>query len=339
MGLAMDELWSIDPAFVPAKFAAAFGPALAGMLWRSFHTETICALRRPAPTVERRCSNNAAAALCNSELSSENRRGTVLKRTTRTVAIIAALTILSAGAASSTELKVLSGGAMRAAVKELAGSFEASSGHKLVIEYGTVAKVAEKVMGDDRIDVAILTQPFFDQLVSTGKIVRGTTAQLARVPIGVAVRQGTPKPDISSVETFKRALLDAKLITYGDPGMGDAAGVHVARILEALGLSGEMRQKTRLISPSPGQGGAQFLTGLFQRGETELVMAPISVLMESQGGEIVGLLPAELQSADLVFFAAMPWSCRQPFEAKTLIDFLAGAAANSVYRMKGMDPG
>ena len=116
MGLAMDELWSIDPAFVPAKFAAAFGPALAGMLWRSFHTETICALRRPAPTVERRCSNNAAAALCNSELSSENRRGTVLKRTTRTVAIIAALTILSAGAASSTELKVLSGGADRKSV-------------------------------------------------------------------------------------------------------------------------------------------------------------------------------------------------------------------------------
>jgi molybdate transport system substrate-binding protein len=253
--------------------------------------------------------------------------------------MIAALAIFSASAASAAELKVLSGGAMRAAIQELAATFATSSGHKLVIEYGTVAKVAEKVASDDPIDVAILTQPFFDQLVSTGKMVGGTTAQLARVLIGVAVRQGTPKPDISSVEEFKRALLDAKVITYGDPGIGDAAGVHVARIVEALGLSGEMRQRTRLISPSPGQSGAQFLTGLFQRGETEVVMAPISVLMESHGGEIVGLLPAELQAPDLVFLAAMPSTCRQPFEAKTLIDFLTGASAKSVYRVKGMDPG
>lgn len=100
-----------------------------------------------------------------------------------------------------------------------------------------------------------------------------------------------------------------------------------------------MRPKTRLISPPPGQSGAQFLTGLFQRSETEVAMAPISVLMESHGGEIVGLLPAELQSPDLVFFAAIPSICRQPIEAKTLIDFLTGAAARSVYRMKGMDPG
>lgn len=77
----------------------------------------------------------------------------------------------------------------------------------------------------------------------------------------------------------------------------------MARVVEALGLLGEMRLKTRLISPSPGQSGAQFVTGLFQPGETELVMAPISVLMESQGGEIVGLPPTELQVPDLVFFA------------------------------------
>jgi molybdate transport system substrate-binding protein len=289
--------------------------------------------------VERRYSNSAAAGRGNSEFASENRRGTVPKRTTRTVSNIAALAILCAGGASAAELKVLSGGAMRAAVQELAGTFETSSGHKLVIEYGTVAKVAEKVARDDPIDVAILTQPFFDQLVSSGKMVGGTTAQLARVPIGVAVRHGTPTPDISSVAAFKRALLDATLITYGDPGMGDAAGVHMARIMEALGLSGELRPKTRLISPSPGQSGAQYLTGLFQRGETEVVMAPISVLMESQGGEIVGLLPAELQAPDLVFFAAMAWTCQQPFEAKTLINVLIGAPAKSVYRMKGMDPG
>lgn len=222
----MDHLRSVDPAFVPANFAAAFGAALAGVLWRGFHTETMCTLARPATTMERRY-NIAAVARCNSEISSENRRGMVLKRRTRTVAMIAALAILSAGAASAAELKVLSGGAMRAAIQELAATFATSSGHKLVIEYGTVAKVAEKVKNGDPIDVAILTQPFLDQLVSTGKMIGGTTALLARVPIGVAVRQGTPKPDISSVEAVKRVLLDAKVITYGDPEMGDAAGVHM----------------------------------------------------------------------------------------------------------------
>src|SRR5262245_6911930 len=156
--------------------------------------------------------------------------------TANIAAFIAALAILFTSPASAAELKVLSGGAMRAAVQELVGTFEASSGHKLLIEYGTVAKVAEKVMGDDPIDLALLTQPFLDQLVSTGKMVAGTMAQLARVPIGMAVRQGTPKPDISSIEAFKRALLRAKFITYGDPGMGDAAGVHLARTMETLGL-------------------------------------------------------------------------------------------------------
>jgi hypothetical protein len=229
MGFAMDDLRSVDPAFLPAKVAAAFGPALAGMLSHGFHAEAMSALERPAPTVERQCGNGAAAARCNPEFL-ENRRGTVLKRTTRTIAMIAALATLSAGAASAAELKMLSGGAMRAAIQELAATFATSSGHKLVIEYGTVAKVAEKVMGDDPIEVAILTQPFLGQLVSTGKMVGGTTAQLARVPIGVSVRQGTPKRDIRSVEAFKRALLDAKVITYGDPGVGDAAGVHMGMV-------------------------------------------------------------------------------------------------------------
>jgi len=162
---------------------------------------------------------------------------------------------------------------MRAAVQELAGFFETSSGLKLVIEYGTVAKVAEKVTGDDPIDVAILTKPFLDELVRAGKMAGGTAAQLARVPIGLAVRQGAPKPDIKTVEAFKKTLLDAKFITHGDPSIGDDAGVHMAKTLETLGLASETRPKTRLISPPPGQSGAQFLTGLFQRGETEVAMA------------------------------------------------------------------
>jgi molybdate transport system substrate-binding protein len=137
----------------------------------------------------------------------------------------------------------------------------------------------------------------------------------------------------------KKTLLDAKVITYGDPVMGDAAGVHMAKVMETLGLAAEMKPKTHLISPPPGQSGAQFLTGMFHRGETEVAVAPISVLMEAQGIDIIGLLPAKLQTPDLVFFAGTPRTCRQPAEAKAFIDFLAGEAAKPVYTAKGMEPG
>ena len=227
---------------------------------------------------------------------------------------------------------------MLGAVRELGGSFEASSGHKLVIEYGTVGKIADRVAGDDPIDVAILTAPFFDKLVRAGKMVGSTTGHIARVPIGLAVRQGASKPDISSVEAFRKTLLDAKFITYSDPGTGDAAGVHMVKIIQTLGLAGELQPKTRLISPPQGQTGAQFLTGLFERNETEVAMAPISVLLETRGGEIVGTIPAELQAPDLVYFAGTPWTCRQPVEAKAFIVFLMGRSAKGVYRAKGMDP-
>jgi molybdate transport system substrate-binding protein len=262
----------------------------------------------------------------------------VLRSTIGTIVISLVLAGMPAAAASAAELKVLISGAVFGAVRELAGTFEAFSGHKLVIEYATVGKIADRVVGDDPIDVAILTEPFFDKLVSAGKMVRSTTGPLVRVRIGLAVRQGAPKPDISSVDAFKKMLLDAKYITYSDPATGDAAGVHMTKIIQTLGLAGELEPKTRLISPLPGQTGAQFLTALFQRGETQVAMAPMSVLLETRGGEIVGTIPAELQAPDLVYFAGTPWTCRQPVEAKAFIDFLMGGAAKAVYRTKGMDP-
>jgi molybdate transport system substrate-binding protein len=113
----------------------------------------------------------------------------------------------------------------------------------------------------------------------------------------------------------------------------------MAKVIETLGLAGELAPKTRLISPASGQSGAQFLTGLFQRDETEVAIAPISVLLETRGSESVGTIPAELQAPDLVYFAGTPWTCRQPVEAKAFIDFLMGGSAKAVYRAKGMDPG
>ena len=130
---------------------------------------------------------------------------------------------------SAAEVKVLSAGAMRAVLQELAPAFETASGHKLKIEYATAGVVEQKVAADDEIDVAILTRPRVDKLVREAKIVGGTMKMLAIAQIRVAVKKGATKPDISSVEAFKRALLNAKSVAYADPATGATSGAHLAQ--------------------------------------------------------------------------------------------------------------
>jgi molybdate transport system substrate-binding protein len=253
-------------------------------------------------------------------------------------AILVLLAGLPAGAARAAEIKVLCSGAMRAVLEQLAPAFEKSSGHKLTIEYATAGKVEETVAADEAIDVAILTKPRVDKLVRAAKLVGGTTTVLARVPIGLAVKTGAPHPDISSVEAFKRALLNAKSIAYIDPASGATSGIHLAHALEKLGITAELKSKIRLVSPPAGQSSPR-VGEVVQRGEAEIGMQPISELMEVDGIDIVGPLPAELQSPDLIYIAGSPAASEQPLPAKALIDFLAAPAAALVYKTKGMEPG
>jgi molybdate transport system substrate-binding protein len=262
-----------------------------------------------------------------------------MSRTIRLFAVV--LGLLSGpllGQAAAAELKVLSAGAMRAVLEELGPAFEKSSGHKLKIEYATAGKVEEKVTADDAIDVAIATKPRVDKLVRVAKLVSGTTTTLASAPLGVAVKKGAAKPDISSVEAFKKALLNAKSIAYTDPASGGTSGIHLAQMIEKLGIANELKPKTKLVSSSPGQGSPRAGEAIL-RGEAELAMQPISELKEVEGVEVVGPLPAELQSPDLVYVAASPMIAEQPIAAKALIDFLAGPSAKAVYKAKGMEPG
>jgi len=194
------------------------------------------------------------------------------------------------------------------------------------------------VAADEAIDVAILTKPRGDKLVRVAKLVGGTTTILARVPIGLAVKKGAARPDISSVEAFKRTLLNAQSIAYIDPASGGTSGIHLAQVLEELGIAAELKPKIRLVSPPTGQSSAR-VGEVVQRGEAEIGMQPISELMEVDGIDVVGPLPADLQSPDLVFMAGSPAVSEQPLPAKALIDFLAAPATAQVYKAKGMEPG
>lgn len=255
--------------------------------------------------------------------------------------VVVALILLAhpmLGRAGAVELKVLSAGAMRGVLQQLAPAFEKSSGHRLVLDFATAGGVEQKVAADQAVDVAILTKPRVDKLVSSAKVIGGSTAVLARAPIGLAVKKGAPHPDIGSVEAFKRSLLAAKSIAYVDPASGGTSGIHLAQVLEKLGIAAELKPKIRPISASAGQASPRVGEAVL-RGDAEIGMQPISELMEVEGIEIVGPLPAELQSPDLVYVAGSPAVSEQPIAAKALIDFLAGPSAAPVYKAKGLEPG
>jgi molybdate transport system substrate-binding protein len=227
---------------------------------------------------------------------------------------------------------------MRASLQELAPEFEKTSGHKLKIEYGTAGAVEKKAGAEDaQYDVVIVTKPRMDKLVREAKIAGGTTAVLFRAPIAVAVKEGAPKPDISTDEKFKQALLNAKSIAYVDPASGGTSGIHIAKVLEKLGIAGQVKAKTKLVSASPGQGSPR-VGEVVVGGEAELGIQPISELNEVKGITVVGALPDDLQSPDLTYVAGSPMLSEQPVAAKALIDFLNGPRANEVYKSKGVQP-
>ena len=250
------------------------------------------------------------------------------------VAVVTLFAGLSGAAAGAAEIKVVSAIAMRAALQELAPAFEKASGHKLKIEYATAGKVEEKVAADEEIDVAILNKPRADKLVGKAKLVGGTAATVARVPIGVGVKKGAVKPDISSVDAFKKTLVSAKSIAYTDPASGGAHGIHMAQLVDKLGLAAELKPKTKLATPTPGKG----VDDLVAHGDAELGILPVSEFMDKAGVDVVGPLPAELQSPEFAFVAASPMVSEQPLPAKALIDFLGAPEAKAVYKAKGMEP-
>ena len=252
--------------------------------------------------------------------------------------ILAALVIGASSFAPvhAADIKLLSAGALRSLLQELAPDFEKTSGHHPILDFATAGGVEQRIASGEAIDVAILTEPRIKKLQGEGKIDKESIALIGRASIGLAVKKGAPRPDIGSVDAFKRTLLAAKSIAYTDPASGGTSGIHMTKIFEQLGIAAGLKPKLRPIS---GSAGAPPLVGeAVAKGEAEIGMQPISELMGIPGIEIVARLPAELQSPDLVYFAGVPTASAQPAPAKTLIDFLAGFEAAPIIKSKGLEP-
>jgi molybdate transport system substrate-binding protein len=241
---------------------------------------------------------------------------------------LAFMSVLAIGIATqAAEVKVLSAVPMRAVMEDLAPKFERASGHKLTISYGNLGTILQRVQAGESPDVVIIPRQGIEGLLVDGKASAGRVSDIARAGFGVAVRQGAIKPDISSPEAFKRALLAVQSITYGNPASGSASGAYFVKVLDRLGIADEMKSKT--VFPKSGASEA-----LVANGEAEFTVNHLVQLVGFAGIEVVGPLPPDLQGFDVYTAAILSKDGDAP---KTLIDFLRAPEAAAVIRAKGME--
>lgn len=243
-----------------------------------------------------------------------------------------AVAVVAAGApvgVQAAEIKVLTAGAFKEVLLAVVPEFEQETGHKVTVANDTIGALTRRIEGGEPFDVAVLTPRAVDELTGKGKFVEGTRTPLARVGVGVMVCDGAPKPDIGTVDGFKRALLAAKSIAYIDPASGGSSGIYVAGLLDKLGIADQLKTRTRLK-----HGG--HVADLIVSGEAELGIHQISEIVPVKDVTLVGPLPAEIQSYT-VYAAGLGAHARDSAAAKALIKALTGAGAAGALRSRGME--
>lgn len=244
-------------------------------------------------------------------------------------AVVVLAILLSLGSvADAAEIRVLSGGGLRSVLQELFPQFEPASGHTVINKFGISAQLGRAISEGEQCDVAILNDPLPEQLAKQGQLVPGTLTEIARVGIGVAIRSGAGKPDISTVGAFKSALLAAKSLSYAEQSQ---SGQYFAKLIERLGIAEAINSKATLMP-----GGAVAVVGPVARGEVEIAVSVISDILATEGVELLGPFPPELQTY-VVFTAGRSTSSKQPDAARTLINFLSSPEAASTIKAKGVE--
>lgn len=234
-------------------------------------------------------------------------------------------------AASAAELKLLTAGAFKSTVLALLPDYEKASGNKVTVDNDTVGALVKRIAAGESFDVVVMTPDAVDKLIGESKVMSGSRTNLARVGVGVMVKTGANKPDISTVEAFKKAVLDAKSISFIDPASGGSSGIYVEKLLERLGIADQVRPKEKLK-----QGG--YVADYIETGEAELGIHQISEIVPHAGVTLVGPLPKEIQNYT-VYAAGIGAATKDAAAAKALIAALAGPSAQALFKSKGMEPG
>jgi molybdate transport system substrate-binding protein len=249
----------------------------------------------------------------------------------RTIAIGLTGLLLAAGVATAAEIKVMSSAGFSEAYRNLIPEFERTTGHKIDTARGPSMgnrpeAVPNRIARGEPVDVVIVNTEALDRLIVDGKVVATSRAELARAPIGAVVRAGAPKPDISTVEAFKRALLEAKSIAYSD----SASGVYLSTVLfPRLGVAEQIKEKSKMIPGSVAQAVA--------RGESQLGFQTMSELLPVKSVDQLGPIPAETQKIQS-FSAGIAAGAKEPAAGLALIKYLSSPEAAPAIIKSGMVP-
>jgi molybdate transport system substrate-binding protein len=242
-------------------------------------------------------------------------------------AAVAATMALAAQTCGAAPLKVLSAGACERFVTMIAAEFERQSGRPVSVEVDTTGRLVQRINAGERFDVALLTPAGLERVVP--RFIAGPAVELARAGIGVAVRANAPRPDIRSVEAFKRSLRQARSVAYVDPAAGGSSGIYFSRLLDRLGIADSVRPKAVLV---PGGAVAQRVAA----GDAEIGIQMMSELVGVKGVALVGPLPAPIQTYT-VYSGVIGAYASDQAAAHALLDLMSDARARGALKAAGLE--
>lgn len=228
--------------------------------------------------------------------------------------------------ARADEIRVLSSVGIKAVVEELAPQFEKRTKHKVTTTFDLASALKTRIEGGEGFDVAILTPALLDDLIAKGKVASASRSLVARVGLGLMIKSGSRKPDVSSVDAFKRTLVDARSVTYATAG---ASGVAFLATIDKLGIGPSVKSKAR-----PAANGEEVNANILN-GASDLAVLPISEILPVKGAEVGGVFPAEVQT--YVVMAVGTAAGSQGNAARELVAFLMSPGNDAVVRAKGME--
>lgn len=244
------------------------------------------------------------------------------------VAVIAGAVVWSAPGLAAEPLKVLSAGAFKQVLLGIVPQFE-KDGTAVQLDSDTVGGLLKRIEAGESFDLLVASPAVLDTLKKAGKVADDPIA-LARVGVGIGVKDGAERPDIGTVEAFKQALLKARAVAYVDPAAGGTSGIYLSQLIDRLGIGPQVRAKSVLV-----KGGSS--ADRIVSGEADLAVQQISEILPVKGVVLVGPLPAEIQSYT-IYAAAVASKTSQAAAAQALIRLVRSKAGADVIKAKGMEP-
>lgn len=247
------------------------------------------------------------------------------------IALLIPLLLLGSTLAKAAEIKVIAGSAVTPVMAELVPAFEKSTGHKVLPDFdGAIGTMTDRLLKGEVADVAIVSGGQIDNLVREGKVVAGSRNDIAKVGVGIFVRKGAVKPDISTVEAFKHAMLAAKSIGYNDPAAGAPVSIYLIGLFERLGIASEMKQKTTAFK----QRSERFEA--VARGDVEIGFNQISEIVAVPNVDLVGPLPPPIQQYTL-FASGIVAAGSQKDAGSAFVGYISSPSAQAIWKAKGFE--